>query len=81
MTNGNGSAKTARRLSAEDLAKAYRGAVDTLLSQSGYLVKRIGKKIESADWDDAQSAARMLAGYATDLNRMLARVRGKGRAQ
>jgi len=80
MNNGNGTAKAARRPTAEDQAKAYRGAVEVILAQSNYLVSRIGRKIKTADWDDAQSAARALAGYATDLNRMVARVRGKGSA-
>ena len=82
MNDGNGTrvapVKTGKQL-ADMQQIAYLGAVDVILTQSQYLVARIRKKVASADWDDAQSASRTLTGYATDLNRMLARVRGKGR--
>lgn len=82
MSNGNGvSAQKGIRPTSEAQASAYMAAVTVLLAQSTYLLRRIQKKIASADWDDAQSAARTLSGYSTDLNRMLARVRGKGRSQ
>jgi hypothetical protein len=69
MSNGNGTSKTARRPNAEEQAKAYRSAVEVILEQSDYLLKRVSKKVKSADWDEAQSASRALTGYATDLNR------------